>query len=101
MTNPLGMMRWDGSLDSRPAAVLAAAYFACEEDEMSRVRDLAIRMIGVAGQDDQYVAQALQVIKADLNDIAPLLAQAGWAMGSIAAIAWARSSTMAPSWVIC
>jgi hypothetical protein len=96
MTSPLGMMRWDGSLDSRPAAVLAAAFFAHEADEKNQVRDLAIRLIGVAGEQDRYVADALQVVKADLTEIAPLLAQAGWAMRSIAAIAWARSSSMPP-----
>jgi hypothetical protein len=44
MTSPLGMMRWDGNLDSRPAAVLAATYFAREADEKNSVRDLAIRL---------------------------------------------------------
>ena len=92
MTSPLGGMQWGGSLDCRSTAVLAAAYFAHDADEKNQVRDLAIRLIGVAGEHDSDIANALQVIKADLRDIAPLLAQAGWAMRSIAAIAWARSS---------
>ncbi|WP_201359280.1 hypothetical protein [Mycobacterium paraintracellulare] len=96
MTNPLGAMRWDGNLDSRPAAVLAAAFFAKDADEKNQVRDLAFRLIGVAGEQGRHLADALQVIKADLNEIAPLLAQAGWAMRSIAAIAWAKTPSMPP-----
>lgn len=96
MASPLGMMQWSGSLDSRPAAVLAAAFFAHDTDEKNQVRDLAIRLIGVAGDQDHHLANALQVVKADLTGIAPLLAQAGWAMRSVAAIAWARSSSMPP-----
>ena len=97
MTSPLGMMRWDGNLDSRPAAVLAATYFAQEADEKNLVRDLAIRLIGVAGDQDYYLAQALQVLKTDLTEIAPVLAQAGWALRSVAAISWASDPSMPPA----
>lgn len=94
MASPLGGMQWGGSLDSRSAGVLAAAYFAHDTGDKNRVRDLAIRLIGVAGDHDSDIANALQVIEADLSEIAPLLAQAGWAMRSIAAIAWARTPDM-------
>jgi hypothetical protein len=94
MTSPLGGMQWGGILDSRSTGVLAAAYFAHDADEKNRVRDLAIRLVGAAGEHDSDIANAFQVIKADLTEIAPLLAQAGWAMRSIAAIAWARTSDM-------
>ncbi|ORA29340.1 hypothetical protein BST13_27335 [Mycobacterium aquaticum] len=94
MTDPLGMMRWAGTLDSRSAAVLAAACFAREADEKDQVRDLAIGLISVVGEDDIYLAEALQAVKDDLSDLAPLLAQAGWAMRSVAAIGWARSPSM-------
>lgn len=94
MTSPLGGMQWGGSLDSRSSGVLAAAYFAHDADEKNRVRGLAIGLIGVAGEHDSDIANALQVINADLREIAPMLAQAGWAMRSIAAIAWARTPGM-------
>ncbi|WP_428339087.1 hypothetical protein [Mycobacterium sp.] len=96
MTNPLGGMRWDGSLDSRLAAVLTAAFFADTPSDKRQVRDLAIRLISVAGEQDHHLAHALQVVEADLKEIAPLLSQAGWAMRCIAAIAWARSSSLPP-----
>jgi hypothetical protein len=96
MTSPLGMMRWDGNLDSRPSAVLAAGFFAHEDGEKGLVRDLAFRLIGIAGDQDYYLAQALQVLKVDLAEIAPMLSQAGWALRSVAAIAWASTATIAP-----
>jgi hypothetical protein len=94
MTNPLGGMRWQGNLDSRPAAVLAAAFFADSTDQKNQIRDLAIQLMSSAGQEGHHLAHALQVIGIDLDDLAPLLAQADSAMRSVAAITWARSSSL-------
>lgn len=94
MTNPLGGMRWEGNLDSRPAAVFSAAFLAESTAEKAQVRDLAIQLIGVAGEHDHYLARTLRRIGTDLDDIAPLLAQSGWAMRSVAAITWAKSSSL-------
>lgn len=94
MTNPLGGMRWEGNLDSRPAAVLSAAFFAESTAEKAQVRDLAVQLIGVAGEHDHYLARALRRIGTGLDDIASLLAQGGWAMRSVAAITWAKFSSL-------
>ncbi|WP_156765408.1 hypothetical protein [Mycobacterium sp. 1245852.3] len=96
MKNPLGGMRWDGTLDSRPAAIHAAAFCADTPDDKSQVREVAIQLISVPGEQEHHLARALQVVDADLTEIAPLLSQSGLGDALHRSNRWARSSSLPP-----
>lgn len=94
MRNPLGGMRINDRSDSRPAAVFLAARLAKSREEKRKVRDSALQLIGVSSDEDYRITQALQVVQSELRDSAALLAQGGWALRSLAAILWAKSSDL-------
>jgi hypothetical protein len=94
--HPLGAMQMNVGGDSRPAAALLAARLARTPQQRDQARTAALRLIGADGDSDYYVTRALQVLQDDLVRDIPYLAKQGWALKSLAAIAWARSSDADP-----
>jgi hypothetical protein len=93
MRNPLGVFRRSGTTDSRNTAVYLAAVLARTDDDKRAVRDAVIKLIGVVDEDEEYyLTRALQVLRSELGEIVTILAKSGWALRSLAAITWAKSS---------
>lgn len=91
MRNPLGGMRVNDRSDCRPSATYLAGVLAQTPDDKRVVRDAALRLIGADADDHYRVAKTLQVVQSELGDSAPMLAQGGWPLRSLAAIIWAES----------
>ena len=91
MRNPLGGMRVNNRSDCRPSATYLAGVLAQTPDDKRVVRDAALRLIGADADDDYRVAKTLLVVQSELGDSAPMLAQGGWPLRSLAAIIWAES----------
>lgn len=95
MRNPLSFMRRSGTLDSRHAAAYLAAVFARTEEDKRTVRDAVLNLFGVVAENEEYyLTRALQVLRSELAEIAPLLVHFGYAPRSLAAITWAESTDM-------
>ncbi len=90
-SHPLSAMRMTQSDDSRPAAALLAARLARTAQQRDQARAAALRLIGADGDNDYYVTHALQVLREDLARDIPYLAKQGWALRSLAAIAWTNA----------
>ena len=93
LNHPLGAMRMSMGHDTRPAAALLAARLARTQTQRAQARDAALRLIGADGNADYYVTRALQVLEQDLGRDAPFLAKQGWALRSLAAIAWVHNDS--------
>jgi hypothetical protein len=91
--HPLATLRMNDKSDSRPAAALLAARLARTPEEQRAARDAALALVGTDDGADYQIARALQQLDTDLDDSLPYLSRLGWAMRSVAAIQWARSST--------
>lgn len=85
-------MRLDG--DSRTAGALLAARLARTPQQRDQARAAALRLI--VGDGDGDATRALQVLHDDLARDIPYLAKQGWAMRSLAAIAWASAADADP-----
>lgn len=92
-SHPFGAVRINDKQDSRPAAALLAARLARTPEEQRAARDVALALVGTGDGADYRVAHALQQLDTNLDDALPYLATLGWALRSLAAIHWARSST--------
>ncbi|MBA2415037.1 MAG: hypothetical protein H0V64_03940 [Geodermatophilaceae bacterium] len=91
-SHPFGAVRINDKQDSRPAAALLAARLARTPEEQRAARDAALALVGTDDGADYRVAHALQQLDTDLDDSLPYLARLGWAVRSVAAMHWARSS---------
>lgn len=94
--HPLGAMRIALAGDSRTAAALLAARLASTAQQRDQARAAALRLIGADSDSDYYVTRALQVLQDDLARDIPYLAKQGWALRSLAAIAWANADDSDP-----
>lgn len=94
MSNPLGAIRINDRSDCRPAATYLAARLAKSPEEKRRVRDTALRLIGVGTDDDYRVTKTLQLLQSEIGDSIGLLAQGSWTLRSLAAILWTESTDM-------
>lgn len=92
-SHPFGAVHINDKQDSRPAAALLAARLARTPEEQRAARDAALALVGSDNGADYRIAHALQQLDIDLDDALPYLARLGWALRSVAAIHWARSST--------
>ncbi len=92
MSSPLSAMRINDKSDCRPAATYLAAKLAVSSDEKRRVRDAALRLIGVGSDEDYRIATALERVGTDLRDSIGFLAQGSWPLRRLAAILWADSA---------
>ncbi len=92
-SHPFGAFRINDKQDSRPAAALLAARLARTPEEQRAARDAALALVGADDGADYRIAHALQQLDTDLDDALPYLATLGWALRSLAAIHFARSST--------
>ncbi|MCW2608742.1 MAG: hypothetical protein JWO60_3435 [Frankiales bacterium] len=95
-SHPFGAFRINDKQDSRPAGALLAARLARTPDEKRAARDAALGLVGADDGADYRIANALQQLDADLDDVLPYLSTLGWALRSLAAIHWAGSSTAPP-----
>lgn len=92
-SHPFGALRINDKQDSRPAATLLAARLARTPKEQRAARDAALALVGTDDGADYRIAHVLQHLDTDLDASLPYLAKLGWALRSVAAIHWARSST--------
>lgn len=92
MRSPLGGMRINDNSSSRPAAAFLAARLAKTTKERRLVRDVALRLIGIGGDEDYRVTKTLQHVKSELKGSIGMLAQGTWTLRSLAAILWAESA---------
>lgn len=96
-THPLSTFRTIGfTTDTRPHALFLAAVLARTEDQKNRAQELAYTLIGSSEGADWYVTRTLQILNTDERDLPFLATQPYWALRSLAAITWTRSSTAAP-----
>lgn len=94
MNHPLGAMRWNDESDSRPAAVFLAASLARNAAQRRLVRDIALQSVGVDHDADYYVTRALQELQSELGEYVPFLIRHGWALRSLAAIVWSKTTSL-------
>ncbi len=92
-SHPFGAFRIKDKQDGRPAAALLAARLARTPEEQRAARDVALALVGTDDGAGYRIGHALQQLDTDLDDSLPYLARFGWALRSVAAIQWARSST--------
>lgn len=95
-SHPFGAFRIIDRQDSRPAAALLAARLACTPEQQRATRDAALALVGMDDGADYRIAHALQRPAVDLDGSLPYLATLGWALRSLAAIHWAKSTTAPP-----
>lgn len=96
--HPLSMFRTIGAIvDARPHALFLAAALARTQEQKNRVQEHAYMLIGSSEHADWYVTHTLRRLNTDNGRDLPFLAtQPHWALRSLAALTWARSSTAAP-----
>jgi hypothetical protein len=96
-SHPLSTFRTIGmTTDTRPDALFLGACLARTQEQRHRVRDIAYSLIGSSDGADWYVTRALQILDTvDDHDVPFLATQPHWALRSLAAIAWARSTAAA------
>ncbi|TDL04463.1 hypothetical protein EUA04_22045 [Mycolicibacterium obuense] len=94
MSSPLSAMRVNDGSDCRPAAVYLAGRLADTVEEKQRVRDAALRLVGVGTDEDYRVTKTLQLVQSQLDGSVGLLAQGSWTLKSLAAMLWVESTTL-------
>lgn len=87
MTHPLGTFRMARVQTSRPQAVYLASLLASRSEQRSAVKEAAMQLIDAA-EGDYWVTRALQRHPDLLVDEVGYLIGQGWALRSLAAIAW-------------
>jgi len=93
LSHPFSAFRMNDKQDSRPAGAMLAARLARTPEQQRAARDAALALVGSDNGADYRIARALQELDIDLDDSLPYLARLGWALRSVAAINWVKSST--------
>lgn len=69
--DPLGFMRWNGAVDSRPSALFLAARLAKTDAEQEQVRALGVQLATAVSADHSDIAHA--ILSLDTPIVDPLL----------------------------
>ncbi|WP_322920656.1 hypothetical protein [Nocardioides renjunii] len=93
--HPLGGFRITGKTDSRAQAAYVAAGLAKTASEKERVRSAALSLIGDAAASEVWTTRALQRLGESMAPDIGFLSGQGWALRSLAAILWARTTVPA------
>jgi hypothetical protein len=94
-THPLGGLRMSAPLDARAKAAYLASLLATTTEEKTAVRQAAFSLLSNQEDSDYWITRTLQELGDALDDDLGFLAGQGWALRSLAAIVWARTSSPA------
>ena len=95
-SHPLGFMRMALANNCRGEAVFLASALAREPEEMERVRDAALSLVGDDSVSEHWVTRALQRLGDALSGEVGFLSGQGPALRSLAAILWSKNPVPAP-----
>lgn len=94
--HPLGAVRMSLPRDSRGEAVHLAATLAKTKHDKERVRTAALGLVGDAAVSEYWVTRALQRLGDTMAPDVGFLSGQNWALKSLAAILWSRTTEPEP-----
>lgn len=95
-SHPLGAMRMGRTHDARAQAAHLAATLASSPAEKALVRDLTLGLVGDESVSEYWVTRALQRLGEALAADVGFLSGQGWALRSLAALQWVKTTRPTP-----
>lgn len=95
-SHPLGAVRMGRTHDARAQAAHLAATLARSPAEQALVRDSTLALVGDESGSEYWVTRALQRLGEALAADVGFLSGQGWALRSLAALQWVKTTRPAP-----
>lgn len=95
-SHPLGAMRMGRTQDARAQAAHLAATLARSPEEQAMVRDSVLALVGDESVNEYWVTRAFQRLGEALAADVGFLSGQGWALRSLAALQWVKTTRPAP-----